>query len=151
MPSLLGPPPPPTPPLPMFEADSQNFASVPSVSRGFEPKKFRPAFGEDHRGSQPTPPPPPLAPFITSLPSPPRPILRAVTRATPPTRAVHARSDFLYQGISGFALRDSADNVCRASAALRHEVLCHSDSGGRRPSSIYGQATDGGIPRGEQR
>ena len=66
------PPPPRTPsppPLPMFEADSQHFASAP---RGFLLKNFWPAFGGDHRetpgggGSQPTPPPfsdPPSLPF----------------------------------------------------------------------------------------
>ena len=53
----------PPSPLPMFEADSQHFASVP---RGFTLQKFRPAFGGDYRGtfrgggpSQPPPPPPP--------------------------------------------------------------------------------------------
>ena len=64
------PPPPPDPPhpLPMFEADSQNFASAPSVPRGFELQNFRPAFGGGHRGtpggggSQPTPPSPPQTP-----------------------------------------------------------------------------------------
>ena len=62
------PPPPPLdpPPLPMFEADSQIFASVLSVPRGFKLKNFRPAFGGDHRGtqggrvSQLKPPSPPL-------------------------------------------------------------------------------------------
>ena len=50
------------PPVPMFEADSQNFVSAP---RGFKLKSFRPAFGGDHRrtigggGSQPNPSPPP--------------------------------------------------------------------------------------------
>ena len=33
-------PPPPSPLLPMFEADSQNFASVPSVPRGFKLQNF---------------------------------------------------------------------------------------------------------------
>ena len=58
---------PPPPPLPMFEADSQNFASAPSVPRGCTLNNFRPAFGGDHREtqgggvSQPKPlPPPPL-------------------------------------------------------------------------------------------
>ena len=65
-----GAPPPPPPPLPMFEADSQISASVPSVPRGFRLQNlwspygphFWPAFGGDHRGtiggggSQPTPP-----------------------------------------------------------------------------------------------
>ena len=32
------------PPLPMFEADSPNFASAPSAPRGFKLKKFWPAF-----------------------------------------------------------------------------------------------------------
>ena len=52
------------PPLPMFEADRQNFASVPSVPRGFRFKKFWP--WEEGVPSQtplpplpfPTPPPP---------------------------------------------------------------------------------------------
>ena len=35
----------------MFEADSQHFASAPSVPRGFKRKEFWPAFGGDHRGS----------------------------------------------------------------------------------------------------
>ena len=53
-------------PLPMFQADSQNFASPPSVPRGFKLKKCWPAFGRDYRGtlggggSQPNPPPPSL-------------------------------------------------------------------------------------------
>ena len=38
-------PPSPPPPLPMFGADSQNFASAP---RGLKQKIFRPAFGGDH-------------------------------------------------------------------------------------------------------
>ena len=63
---------PPRPPLPMFEADSQIFASAPSVPRGFTLQIFRPPFGGDHRGTlggegggvpansdpPPTPPPP---------------------------------------------------------------------------------------------
>ena len=58
------PPPPPT--LPMFEADSQNFASAPSVPRGFRLQNFWPAFGGDHRGTpggggSPANPPPPLS------------------------------------------------------------------------------------------
>ena len=58
------PPSPPPPPLPMFEADSRNFAPAPSVPRGFTLQNFRPAFrwgpsGEEGGGgSQPTPPPP---------------------------------------------------------------------------------------------
>ena len=62
------PPPPPLlirshtpPPLPMFAADSQNFASAPSVPRGFKLQKVWPAFSGDHRGrkgSQPNPLPP---------------------------------------------------------------------------------------------
>ena len=68
------PPPPSTPPLPMFEADSQIFASAPSVPRGFKHRNFRPAFGGDHwgtlggGGAQPNPPPP-----FTSPPPPPPP------------------------------------------------------------------------------
>ena len=66
-------PPTPPPPLPMFEADSQIFASAPSVPRAFNLENFRRAFGGYHRvtlgggGSQPNPPPPlqtpPLPPF----------------------------------------------------------------------------------------
>ena len=44
-------PPPPPPRLPMFEADSQNFASAPSVPRGFELKNSGPGFGGDRRGT----------------------------------------------------------------------------------------------------
>ena len=69
------PPPLDPPPLPMFEAGSQNFASAPSVPRGFKPQNFRPAFGRDHRGaegeggpSQPPSPSDPLPPSNTSLP-----------------------------------------------------------------------------------
>ena len=65
------PPPPDAPPphLPMFEADSQNFASAPSAPRGL---KLWLASGGDHRGTQgggnssqtplppPSDPPPPL-------------------------------------------------------------------------------------------
>ena len=36
VPPLPDPLPPPPPPLPMFEADSQSFASAPSVPRGFK-------------------------------------------------------------------------------------------------------------------
>ena len=74
-----GPPPPPA--LPMFEADSQTFASAPSVPRGFTLQKFWPAFGGDHRGTLggvggPSQTPPPLSdlpspPSNTSLPPPP--------------------------------------------------------------------------------
>ena len=35
----------------MLEADSQNYASAPSVPRGFKRQNFRPAFGRDHRGT----------------------------------------------------------------------------------------------------
>ena len=42
------PPRPPPPPLPMFEADSQRFASVP---RGFKLQNIRPALGGDHTGT----------------------------------------------------------------------------------------------------
>ena len=41
-----GAPPPPPPFLPMFEADSQSFASAPSVPRGFRLQTF----GRDHTG-----------------------------------------------------------------------------------------------------
>ena len=67
-----GMPPPldrPTPPLPMFEADSQNFASAPSVPRGFG---LWPSVGEHRRtqgggggASQPNPLPPPSDPPST--------------------------------------------------------------------------------------
>ena len=48
-----GCPPPPLdpPPLPMFEAEGQNFALVPSVPRAFTLQYFRPAFGGDHGGT----------------------------------------------------------------------------------------------------
>ena len=69
----LGPPPPLPPPLVMCEADSQKFASAPSVPRGFKLQNFRPAFSGDHRGTlggggvRPNAPPP--SPLQT--PSPP--------------------------------------------------------------------------------
>ena len=76
-PPLPGPlRPPPPPPVPMFGAESQNFASAPSVPRGFNLRNFWPAFGREHRGtsggggSQPTPfrhPPLPSPPSNTSL------------------------------------------------------------------------------------
>ena len=50
----------------MFEADSQNFASAPSVPRGFRLQNARPPFGGDHRGTlgrggvPSAPPPPPV-------------------------------------------------------------------------------------------
>ena len=56
----------------MFEAGSQNFASAPSVPRGFKLKNFRPSFGGDPRGtlgggwSQSNVPPP-----LQTPPSPP--------------------------------------------------------------------------------
>ena len=62
------------PPLLMFEADSQNFASAPSVPRGFTLQNVWPPFGGDHRGtlerggSQPTPPPLQTPPPIPPLP-----------------------------------------------------------------------------------
>ena len=62
------------PPLPMPEADSQNFALAPSAPRGFKLKNFRPAFSGDHRGTQMgggSPPPPPFSdpppPFTGAL------------------------------------------------------------------------------------
>ena len=69
----LTPPPsrapsPPPPPLPMCEADSQYFASAPSVPSGFKLQNFRPGTigGPREEGdSQPNPPPlqNPLPPF----------------------------------------------------------------------------------------
>ena len=63
--------PPPPPPLPMFVADSQNFAAAPSVPRGFKLQIFfgpplAGTIGEPKGGgtSQPTPPPPPLPPLL---------------------------------------------------------------------------------------
>ena len=47
------PGPPSPPPFPTFEADSQNFASAPSVPRGFKRQNFLPAFGGDRRPSTP--------------------------------------------------------------------------------------------------
>ena len=71
--------PPPSPPLPMFEADSQTFASAPSVPRGFTLQNFRPAFGGDHRGTPgggggpsqtPLQTPPPSGPPFSYFPAP---------------------------------------------------------------------------------
>ena len=76
---------PPPSPLPMFEADSQIFASAPAAPRGFKLNNFRPAFGGDQRGtigggrSQPTPPPPPL---IHGWPAPWAPLRGHRTRDT---------------------------------------------------------------------
>ena len=56
--------PPPPPPLPMFETDSQNFASAPSVPRGFTLKN-RGTLGGG--GSQPNPPPPPFRPPLPAF------------------------------------------------------------------------------------
>ena len=53
-PPSAGPPPPP--PLPMFRADSQGFASAPSVPRGFKLHNIQPAFGGVHRGTLRLPP-----------------------------------------------------------------------------------------------
>ena len=60
----------PPPPLPMFEADSQTFASAPSMPRGFEPQKVWPPFGRGPQGDPlggggvpakpPSDPPPPV-------------------------------------------------------------------------------------------
>ena len=72
----LDPLPPLPPPLVMFEADSQSFASAPSVPRGFELHIFRPSFGGDLKGTigggrvRPNPPPP-LCPFRPPPPPPP--------------------------------------------------------------------------------
>ena len=64
---------PPPPPVPMFEADSQTFASAPSVPRGFTLQNVRPAFGGAHRGTLggggggPSQPPyPPSDPLLPS-------------------------------------------------------------------------------------
>ena len=76
---------PPPPPFPMFEADSQNFASAPSVPRRFKLQNSWPAFGGDHRGtlggggSQPKPPPSLL---LHPFPPPPPPF-----RPPPPITA----------------------------------------------------------------
>ena len=69
-----GGPPPLPPPLPMLEAESQNFASAPSAPTGFKPKNFRPAFGGDggpkeEEGPSKIPLPPP--PFQIPPPPPP--------------------------------------------------------------------------------
>ena len=75
VPPLWTPPSSPVP-LPMPEADSQNFASAPSVPRGFGLQKFWPAFCGDHRGTlggggvTAKPPPPPL---LHPCPTPPPP------------------------------------------------------------------------------
>ena len=66
----LDPPPldPTHPPFPIFQAASQNFASVPLAPRSFKLQFFWPTFGGDHRATQgggaskPKPPPPPLRP-----------------------------------------------------------------------------------------
>ena len=84
---------PPLPPLPMFEADSQNFSSVP---RGFTLKIFWPAFGGDHRGTlgggrgpSQTPLPPPLQTPIMGAPwlGPPPPLQTPI----PPFQYIPAR------------------------------------------------------------
>ena len=46
-PPPLDPPSPRPPPLPMFEADSQNFASEPLAPRRYKLQFFWPAFGGD--------------------------------------------------------------------------------------------------------
>ena len=67
----------------MFEADSQNFVSAPSVPRGLKHQNFRPAFGGDHKGDpgrrggggpSQTPLPPPSDPPFSPLLIPPHPI-----------------------------------------------------------------------------
>ena len=70
-----GVPPPgrPPPPLPMFGADSQDFASAPSVPRGFTLQNLRPAFGGDHRGTLGGAPPPPIPIHPCRTPLPPLP------------------------------------------------------------------------------
>ena len=65
-----GSPPTDPPPSPSNAADSQNFASAPSVPRGFTLQSSWPAFGGDHKGTvgvgrPPAKPPPP--PSNTSL------------------------------------------------------------------------------------
>ena len=64
-PPRLDPSPPHPPPIPVFEADSQNFALVP---RGFTLQNLRPPFGGDHRGTLggrgvPAKPPPLILPL----------------------------------------------------------------------------------------
>ena len=72
-------------PLPMFEADSQNFASVPLAPRRFKLKNFWPTFGGDHRGtlegggSQPNPLP------LTPSDPPPPPLLIHPCQTPPPS------------------------------------------------------------------
>ena len=78
----------------MFEADSQRFASAPSVPRGFTLQNFRPAFGADHRRalgglSQPPPPlqtPPLFRPPPSSDPPPLQtpPLFRPPPSSDPP-------------------------------------------------------------------
>ena len=53
------PGPSPRPPLPMLEADSQNFASAPLAPRGFKLQTFRPAFRGTLGGGGPRQTPPP--------------------------------------------------------------------------------------------
>ena len=66
---------PPPPPVPMFEADSHNFALAPSAPRRLKPQSFFPTFSGDHRGTlgggggQPNPPSP-SDPPIRPLPPP---------------------------------------------------------------------------------
>ena len=73
-----GPHPPP-PLLPMFEADSQHFASAPSVPRGFKLQEFWPAFtgtiggpSEEGGGVPAKPPPLPRHPWAQLVTQPKR-------------------------------------------------------------------------------
>ena len=81
---------PPPPPLPMFEADSQNFASTPSVPRGLKLQNFWPDFGGDHRGTLgggggvPATPPSPCPPLLIHPCPRPHPNCRARATSWPP-------------------------------------------------------------------
>ena len=95
-PCAVAPPrPPPPPPLPMFEADSQHFASAPSVPRGFTIQNVRFTFGGDHRGTLggggvPAKPPFTPPPFPPSDPLPPPPFSQAGTPCLPPWVSIAA-------------------------------------------------------------
>ena len=126
------PPPPssPPPPLPMFEAESQSFASAPSVPRGLKPKNFRPAFGGDHRGTLggggvPAKPPtssaskPPSPPSNTSLASGPKPLHRRYPRPNGcPPPPIHEQRIPSSQG--EHVRPPGSANRCARSALVAH-------------------------------